>query len=94
MKKLYWLPTILLLLALVVFVAAHDSLHDAFGVYLIITLCFAVPKLIFVLCDVVLRALHRLVHVPLYHKSVSTVVAVATLGYVLLVLSGVRSTFR
>ena len=83
MKKLYWLPTILLLLALVVFVAAHDSLHDAFGVYLIITLCFAVPKLIFVLCDVVLRALHRLVRVPLYHKSVFTVVAVATLGYVL-----------
>lgn len=83
MKKLYWLPTVLLLLALVVFVAAHDSLHDAFGVYLIITLCFAVPKLIFVLCDVVLRALHRLVRVPLYHKSVSTVVAVATLGYVL-----------
>ncbi len=83
MKKLYWLPTILLLLALVVFVAAHDSLHDSFGVYLIITLCFAVPKLIFVLCDVVLRALHRLVRVPLYHKSVSTVVAGATLGYVL-----------
>lgn len=83
MKKLYWLPTILLLLALVVFVAAHDSLHDSFGVYLIITLCFAVPKLIFVLCDVVLRALHRLVRVPLYHKSVSTVVVVATLGYVL-----------
>ena len=81
-KKLYWLPTVLLLLALVIFVAAHDSLHDAFGVYLIITLCFAVPKLIFVLCDVVLRALHRLVRVPLYHKSVSTVVAVATLGYV------------
>lgn len=82
-KKLYWLPTVLLLLALVIFVAAHDSLHDAFGVYLIITLCFAVPKLIFVLCDVVLRALHRLVRVPLYHKSVSTVVVVATLGYVL-----------
>lgn len=82
-KKLYWLPTVLLLLALVIFVAAHDSLHDAFGVYLIITLCFAVPKLIFVLCDVVLRALHRLVRVPLYHKSVSTVVTVATLGYVL-----------
>lgn len=83
LKKLYWLPTVLLLLALVIFVAAHESLNDYLGIYLIVTLCFAVPKLIFVLCDVVLRALHRIIRVPLYHKSVSTVVAVATLGYVL-----------
>ena len=82
-KKLYWLPTTLLLLALIVFVAAHNSLHESFGIYLIVTLCFAVPKLIFVLCDILLRALHRLIRVPLYHKTVSVVVAVATLAYVL-----------
>ena len=49
-KRLYWLPTVLLLMVLLVFIVAHDSLHDAFGIYLIVTLCVAVPKLVFVLC--------------------------------------------
>ena len=46
-KGLYWLPTVLLLMVLLVFIVAHDSLHDAFGIYLIVTLCVAVPKLVF-----------------------------------------------
>lgn len=45
-KRLYWLPTVLLLMVLLVFIVAHDSLHDAFGIYLIVTLCVAVPKLV------------------------------------------------
>lgn len=82
-KRLYWLPTVLLLMVLLVFIVAHDSLHDAFGIYLIVTLCVAVPKLVFVLCDILMKVLRKFLRIPLFGKTVSSVVAIATLAYLL-----------
>ena len=81
-KRLYWLPTVLLLMVLLVFIVAHDSLHDAFGIYLIVTLCVAVPKLVFVLC-ILMKVLRKLLRIPLFGKTVSSVVAIVTLAYLL-----------
>ena len=75
-KRLYWLPTVLLLMVLLVFIVAHDSLHDAFGIYLIVTLCVAVPKLVFVLCDILMKVLRKFLRI-------SSVVAIVTLAYLL-----------
>ena len=82
-KRLYWLPTVLLLMVLLVFIVAHDSLHDAFGLYLIVTLCVAVPKLVFVLCDILMKVLRKFLRIPLFGKTVSSVVAIVTLAYLL-----------
>lgn len=82
-KRLYWLPTVLLLMVLLVFIVAHDSLHDAFGIYLIVTLCVAVPKLVFVLCDILMKVLRKFFRIPLFGKTVSSVVAIVTLAYLL-----------
>lgn len=82
-KRLYWLPTVLLLMVLLVFIVAHDSLHDAFGIYLIVTLCAAVPKLVFVLCDILMKVLRKFLRIPLFGKTVSSVVAIVTLAYLL-----------
>ena len=82
-KRLYWLPTVLLLMVLLVFIVAHDSLHDAFGIYLIVTLCVAVPKLVFVLCDILMKVLRKFLRIPLFGKTVSSVVAIVTLAYLL-----------
>ena len=38
-KRAYWLPTVLLLLILVIFLIGHDTLHEYFGTYLIVALC-------------------------------------------------------
>ena len=81
-KRLYWLPTVLLLMVLLVFIVAHDSLHDAFGIYLIVTLCVAVPKLVFVLCDILMKVLRKFLRIPLFGKTVSSV-AIVTLAYLL-----------
>ena len=78
-KRLYWLPTVLLLMVLLVFIVAHDSLHDAFGIYLIVTLCVAVPKLVFVLCDILMKVLRKFLRIPLFGKTVSSVVTLAYL---------------
>ena len=53
-KRAYWLPTLLLLLALVVFLVGHNSLHEYFGTYLIVALCFTIPKMIFMLTSILL----------------------------------------
>ena len=50
-RRLWWVPTIGLLLALLVFLAASHSLQHAFSIYLIIALCIAVPKMVFMICD-------------------------------------------
>ena len=82
-KRAYWLPTLLLLLALVVFLVGHDSLHEYFGTYLIVALCFTIPKMIFMLTSILLKLIRRLIKRPIPHGWISLAPALFAFGYVL-----------
>lgn len=82
-SRLLWWPTIGLLLLLAIFIALHDSLHDYFGIYLIVTLCFCIPKLTFVLFSLILRGINKISGLKIPHAAISTLPALAMLGYIL-----------
>lgn len=82
-SRLLWWPTIGLLLLLVIFIALHDSLHDYFGIYLIVTLCFCIPKLTFVLFSLILRGINKISGLKIPHATISALPALAMLGYIL-----------
>ena len=82
-SRLLWWPTIGLLLLLAIFIALHDSLHDYFGIYLIVTLCFCIPKLTFVLFSLILRGINKIAGLKIPHATISTLPALAMLGYIL-----------
>ncbi|MCF2592903.1 metallophosphoesterase [Bacteroides caecigallinarum] len=82
-RRLLWWPTIGLLVLLVLFIALHDSLHDYFGIYLIITLCFCIPKLTFVLFSLLLRGINKVTGLKIPHAVISSLPALAILGYIL-----------
>ena len=82
-NRLLWWPTIGLLLLLAIFIALHDSLHDYFGIYLIVTLCFCIPKLTFVLFSLILRGINKISGLKIPHATISALPALAMLGYIL-----------
>lgn len=82
-SRLLWWPTIGLLLLLAIFIALHDSLHDYFGIYLIVTLCFCIPKLTFVLFSLILRGINKISGLKIPHAAISTMPALVMLGYIL-----------
>lgn len=82
-SRLLWWPTIGLLLLLAIFIALHDSLHDYFGIYLIVTLCFCIPKLTFVLFSLILRGINKISGLKISHAAISALPALAMLGYIL-----------
>lgn len=82
-SRLLWWPTIGLLLLLAIFIALHDSLHDYFGIYLIVTLCFCIPKLTFVLFSLILRSINKISGLKKPHATISALPALAMLGYIL-----------
>lgn len=82
-SRLLWWPTIGLLMLLALFIALHDSLHDYFGIYLIVTLCFCIPKLTFVVFSLVLRSINKVAGLKIPHAAISVLPAMAMLGYIL-----------
>ena len=82
-NRLLWWPTIGLLLMLALFIALHDILHDYFGIFLIVTLCFCIPKLTFVLFSLALRGINKVAGLKIPHAAISALPALAMLGYIL-----------
>lgn len=82
-KRAYWLPTVLLLLILVIFLIGHDTLHEYFGTYLIVALCVTIPKTVFMLTSILLKLLRRLVKRPVPHGWIALAPALLAFGYVL-----------
>ena len=68
-KRAYWLPTVLLLLILVIFLIGHDTLHEYFGTYM--------------LSSILLKLFRRLVKRPVPHGWIALAPALLTFGYVL-----------
>lgn len=82
-RRLLWWPTIALLLLLAGSVAFHDYIRDFFGIYLIVTLCFCIPKLTFMLFSLLIRGINKLANISIPHAAISAVPAVAMLIYIL-----------
>ncbi len=82
-RYMFWLPTIVLLIGFFVCVAAREVMRDSMGIYLIIMLCVAIPKLVFAVFSLFLRGVGKLLHIRIHHGLVSLVPALAMLGYVL-----------
>lgn len=82
-KRLLWWPTIILLVLLGGSVAFHDYVRDFFGIYLIVTLCFCIPKLTFMLFSLLLRGINKVCRTNLPHAAISALPALAVLGYIL-----------
>lgn len=59
-KIFWWAPSVCLLLALVFFVLFRHSLQHAFSIYLIVALCIAVPKMVFMVCAVIIYLCKKL----------------------------------
>lgn len=82
-KYLYWVPSSLLLILLGIFIAAHEALHDYFGIYLIIVLCIAIPKTFFMLFSLVLRGIRKLFRCKIPHGWIALFPSIGILGYIL-----------
>ena len=54
-KRLFWIPTILLLFALPVVLMFHNAYREITGTFLIICLCVAIPEIVFTLCSLFIR---------------------------------------
>lgn len=80
--RLLWWPTIALLVLLAVSIAFHDYVHNYFGIYLIIALCFCIPKLTFMFFSLLFRCINKLTGLNLPHATISTLPALAMLGYI------------
>lgn len=81
-KRLYWLPTVLLLLVLLVFLIINENFGHYFGVYLVVTLCIAVPKLVYVLSSLLLRGVGKLFRCAVPHGMISLIPALAVFCYI------------
>lgn len=93
-RRLYWIPSVTLLLVLSVFVLAHDRLSDYFGIYLVIALCVSVPKAAFVLSSLLLRGVGRMFHLSLSHGRWSWIPALAVFGYIVYGATKGKEDFR
>lgn len=82
-KILHWIPSIFLLILLGIFILAQETLHDFFGIFLIIVLCIAVPKTFFMLFSLLIRGIVKLLRRPLPHGWIALLPALGIFGYVL-----------
>lgn len=89
LRRVFWLPSLLLLLALVVFIIGWEQLNSYMGTYLIIALCIAIPKSLFALFHLLGRGLSALIP-PLRGKKITRLsvtgnllIALATVAYML-----------
>lgn len=81
--RLLWWPTITLLVLLIGSMAFHGYAHGYLGIYLIIALCFCIPKLSFMFLSLLLRGFNRLTGLNIPHAAISVFPALAMLGYIL-----------
>lgn len=71
-KRLFWAPTVLLLLALAVIFIFHNAYKDVTGTFLVICLCVAIPKVVFTLSSLSVRLFGWVVrrsYIPYNHDT-------------------------
>lgn len=82
-RQLFWLPSVILLLGLVVCMMAREALQDSLGIYLVVILCVAVPKAVFSLFSLLLRGTGKLFRLHMPYGWISLLPALGVLGYLL-----------
>ena len=82
-RQLFWLPSVILLLGLVVCMMAREALQDSLGIYLVVILCVAVPKAVFSLFSLLLRGAGKLFRLHMPYGWISLLPALGVLGYLL-----------
>ena len=80
MKRLYWLPSILLFLALIVFLCGAYQSFMPFGIYLVTMLSITCPKAVFTLFHLILHSVFRLKKPA---TLISLALSIATFCYIL-----------
>ncbi len=89
LKKLFWLPSIILLLVLVGFIFKWDGIDPSFGTYIVCTLCIAIPKSIFSIFHLIGRGISTIIPLLQGHRvsrlSLGANLLIATIsgGYLL-----------
>lgn len=82
-RQLFWLPSVILLLGLVVCMMAREALQDSLGIYLVVILCVAVPKAVFSLFSLLLRGTGKLFRLHMPYGWISLLPTLGVLGYLL-----------
>lgn len=78
-----WGPTLVLLVALYVFVLGRDWLQDYFGIFLIVALAIAVPKAIFTVFSLLFRGIVKLTGWKIPHALLSLIPGLAAGIYII-----------
>ena len=82
LRRVYWVPSVLLLVIYLVFMVFTEKLMDEFGTYLVIVLCISVPKLVFTLLDLVLKLIRKLLRLPRFETPFAAAAALCSFGYI------------
>ena len=82
-KRWLWWPTLGLLGILYAFVASREVYQAYFGTYLIIALAVTIPKIIFILFDLLLKGIKLLTHWEISAGKISLIPAIATCLYII-----------
>ena len=82
-KRCLWWPTIFLLAVLFVFVASGEVYQEYFGLYLIVALAVSIPKIIFIVFDLLLKGIKHIVHWKIPQGKLSLLAAIATGCYII-----------
>ena len=84
-RRAYWIPTLFLVTGMTVIFSIHEPMPDSMyrlSNFLLIFLCFAVPKAIFVIVILIMKLLFLISGRRLYGGYIAGVVALASLAYV------------
>lgn len=86
MRHLYWLPSILLLIGMVITFGTYEPRPEAMNrlsLLLIVFLCVNVPKALFALCALIFRALAGKIHHEFYESYLALAIALFSMGYLI-----------
>ena len=83
-RRLYWLPTILLLIGMIVVFYTYEPRPQAMNrlsLFLIVFLCVNVPKAIFTLATLLFKGLAHKIHQHFHETSIGLAIALFTMAY-------------
>jgi len=85
-RRLYWLPTMLLLIGMTVVFSTyepHPQAMNRLSLFLIIFLCINVPKAIFTLATILFKGLAHKIHRHFHETSIGLAIALFSMAYLI-----------
>lgn len=84
MRRLYWLPSILLLIGMIAIFGTYEPRPQAMNrlsLFLIVFLCINVPKAIFTLATLLFRGMAKRIHHHFYETYIGLAISMFTMAY-------------